>query len=155
MTEQELIERMALASVEADGLEWEHLIPKQQASRLQQMASALTALREAIPGLDALIEGTGVVVPKEQKPDWYWRHLDPDDAGDSIREALRHTGEGVVCHVGSSYAGPSFFAAIVPILDPESDETQEITADTEEECLALVKRHMELHRAMIERHNNE
>ena len=65
MTEQELIERLALASVEADSLTWGHLTPSQRASRLLKMASALSILREAIPGLDALIAGTGVVVPKE------------------------------------------------------------------------------------------
>lgn len=85
---------------------------------------------------------------RKAAPDWYWRHFDPDDAGDSIHEALRHVGEGVVCHIGSSYVGPSFFAAMVPVLDLESDDTEEIAADTEEECLRLVKEHMALYNAM-------
>jgi hypothetical protein len=71
------------------------------------------------------------------KADWYWRDLDPDDSGDSIHEAIRMLGEGVVCHVRSSFLGPDFFAAIVPTLDDNS--TEEIVADTEDECTRLVK----------------
>lgn len=76
---------------------------------------------------------------KESEPDWFWRDLDPDDSGHTISEALSHVPHGVVCAIHSSYAGPSFFAAVVPVLDPESDNTEEIRADTEDECVAAVK----------------
>ena len=122
MPEDELIEKMARAAEPAaHGPSWE--LAKEAQRR------ALTAVREA---------GCEVVRVKAE-PDWYWRQIDPDDAGDSINEALRFVGEGVVCHLGSSYVGPSFFAAMVPVLDLESDDTEEITADTEDECVRLVK----------------
>ena len=51
MTEQQLIEHMAQAVA--------------QSKHGNTMGVALDALREAIPGLDALIAGTGVVAPRE------------------------------------------------------------------------------------------
>ncbi len=80
---------------------------------------------------------------RSAEPDWFWRDLDPDDSGETINEALRHVGEGVVCCINSSYRGPSFFAAVVPVLDAESDDTEEIRADTEAECLLKVRQRME------------
>jgi hypothetical protein len=73
------------------------------------------------------------------EPDWFWRDLDPDDSGDTVEEALRHMPQGVVCHIRSSYIGPSFFAATVPVLDADSDDQEYIRADTEDECRALVR----------------
>jgi hypothetical protein len=73
------------------------------------------------------------------EPDWFWRDLDPDDSGDTVEQALRHMPQGVVCHIHSSYIGPSFFAATVPVLDADSDDQEHIRADTEEECRALVR----------------
>jgi hypothetical protein len=73
------------------------------------------------------------------EPDWFWRDLDPDDSGDTVEEALRHMPQGVVCHIRSSYIGPSFFAATAPVLDADSDDQEYIRADTEEECRALVR----------------
>ena len=75
---------------------------------------------------------------KRGRGDWFWRQLDPEECGDSIHEALRFVGQGVVCHVGASWSAGSFFAAIVPAADIDSDETDEVVADTEEECLRLV-----------------
>jgi hypothetical protein len=73
------------------------------------------------------------------EPDWFWRDLDPDDSGDTVEEALRYMPQGVVCHIRSSYIGPSFFAATAPVLDADSDDQEYIRADTEEECRALVR----------------
>jgi hypothetical protein len=73
------------------------------------------------------------------EPDWFWRDFDPDDSGDTVEEALRHMPQGVVCHIRSSYIGPSFFAATVPVLDADSDDQEYIRADTEDECRALVR----------------
>jgi hypothetical protein len=80
--------------------------------------------------------------------DWYWRDLDPDDSGYSINEAIHMMGEGVVCHVRSSFTGPDFFAAIVPVLDADSDDTEEIVADTADECVMLVQERYAAIRAM-------
>ena len=85
---------------------------------------------------------------RSAEPDWFWRDLDPDDSGETINEALRHVGEGVVCCINSSYRGPSFFAAVVPVLDAESDDTEEIRADTEAECLLKVRQRMEARAAL-------
>lgn len=66
MTEQELIERIARVAASDLGWRWGDLPAKTQSAYLDRAASSLTALREAIPGLDALIAGTGVVVPANQ-----------------------------------------------------------------------------------------
>jgi hypothetical protein len=108
----------------------------------EEMILAAVRAFNRIPGLFPAMKGAleaAEAVRVKAEPDWYWRQIDPDDAGDSINEALRFVGEGVVCHLGSSYVGPSFFAAMVPVLDLESDDTEEITADTEDECVRLVK----------------
>jgi hypothetical protein len=107
-----------------------------------EMLLAAVRAFNRIPGLFPAMKGAleaAEAVRLKAEPDWYWRQIDPDDAGDSINEALRFVGEGLVCHLGSSYVGPSFFAAMVPVLDLESDDTEEITADTEDECVRLVK----------------
>ena len=78
-------------------------------------------------------------VKNPYEADWYWRDLDPDDSGQTINEAIHMMGEGVVCAVSSSFKGPSFFAAIVPVLDLESDDTEELAADTHEECVQMVR----------------
>jgi hypothetical protein len=150
MTRDELIEKMAQAlQVQFAPSEWDASPKATKAVYCRDATAALTALETAIPGLSGLLAGTYVVVPKDAKPDWYWRQLDPDDCGDSIHEAIHMMGEGVVCHLGSSYSGPEFFAAIVPVLDPNTDDTEEITAETEEECLRLVQERMAAHRAML------
>ncbi len=97
-------------------------------------AGKVAALRAENERLRAALEEH-----KKAKPDWYWRDLDPDDAGDTIGEALRFMPDNVVCAIRSSFVGPTFFAARVPVLDPESDDTEELCADNEADCLLLVK----------------
>jgi hypothetical protein len=70
--------------------------------------------------------------------DWFWRELDPDDSGDSVHEALSFVPDFVVCHIGSSYNAASFFAARVPTISQDDDDTEEIIAETEQECIRLV-----------------
>lgn len=83
-----------------------------------------------------------------EEPDWFWRELDPDDSGVTIEEALRHVGEGLVCAINSSFRGPVFFAAVVPVLDPESDDTEVIQAKTEADCKLAVIARLKAHAAM-------
>ena len=86
-----------------------------------------------------------------QAADWYWCDLDLDECGDSIHEALRDVGSGVVCAISSSFKGPSFFAAVVPTLSVDDDDTEELIADTQEECVRLVKERFAAIRALIEK----
>jgi hypothetical protein len=86
-----------------------------------------------------------------QGADWYWRDLEPDECGDSIHEALRYVGEGVVCSISSSFIGPKFFAAVVPTLNAEADDTEELIADTQDECVRLVKERQAAIRALKDR----
>ncbi|MBL8575031.1 MAG: hypothetical protein JNM13_15255 [Hyphomicrobiaceae bacterium] len=78
---------------------------------------------------------------KPADADWYWRWLDPDDAGSTMHEALRHVPDGLVCHLGASYHAPSVFAARVPV-GGGSDETTEIVGGTEADCRRMVEEHM-------------
>lgn len=99
------------------------------------------------------IEKLRAALAKTHEPDWFWRDLDPDDSGDTIGEALRYMPDGCVCAISSSYKGPSFFAARVPVLDLESDDTEEICTKTEAECLSAVKERMAARAALKETKN--
>jgi hypothetical protein len=89
------------------------------------MAAMRAALEAVMPMIRAeVLEEQRKRFTDPHAADWYWRDLDPDDSGDSISEAIYITGEGVVCHVRPSFMGPSFFAAIVPVLDTESNDTE-------------------------------
>lgn len=102
--------------------------------------NAATGLTEA--QLEGLANGTMVVRPAHKAPigdgDWFWRQMDPDDAGDNVHEALRHVPDFVVCHIGASYSAGSFFAARVKTLSDDDDDTEEFIAETEQECIRLV-----------------
>jgi hypothetical protein len=103
--------------------------------------NAMRAALEAVAPLIAAqaIEDQRRSLRDPQRADWYWRDLDPDDCGYCVNDAITMMGEGVVCHVRSSFIGPDFFAAIVPVLDKESDDTEELIAETAEECARLVQ----------------
>ena len=108
----------------------------------EQARAALTATGLTEAQLEGLANGTMVVRSAHKAPigdgDWFWRQMDPDDSGDSIHEALRHVPDFVVCHMGASYSAGDFFAARVPTLSDDDDDTEELIAETEQECIRLV-----------------
>ena len=73
-------------------------------------------------------------------PDWWWRDLDPDDAGETPGEAIRNMPAGTVCFLRSSFMGPEKYAVEVPIPHPEIDDTETLVFETEEEALAAAKK---------------
>ena len=75
---------------------------------------------------------------ESQEPDWWWRDLDPDDAGDTPHEALRNVPDYTVCALSSSYVGPSMFAVRVPT-SSDDDETEVLLFDTEAEALKAAR----------------
>lgn len=145
MITDEMIDKAALAGLNAVRV---HMLCKPLAS-LNEMTDFDTthwrreyrAALEAVAAdiRNAALEEARMRRSKPGMADWFWRDLDPDDSGDSIHEAIHRMGEGVVCAVSSSFRGPSFFAAIVPTLNPDSDDTDEVIATTAAECARLVK----------------
>jgi len=74
--------------------------------------------------------------------DWFWRAMDPDDCGDSPEEAINRAivGRFCVCEIASSYAGPTRYGFIAPVLDPESDDEEFIHFATQQEAIEEAKR---------------
>lgn len=72
------------------------------------------------------------------KADWFWRDLDPDDCGDNPQEAVHRSmlGNFTVCHIRSSFTGPSKFCFTAPVLDPASDDEECLCFDTQDEAIA-------------------
>ena len=73
--------------------------------------------------------------------DWYWRTMDPDDCGNSPEEAVNRgmLGRFCVCEIASSYAGPTRYGFIAPVLDPESDDEEFVHFDTHEDAIEAAK----------------
>lgn len=71
------------------------------------------------------------------KADFFWRTMDPDDNGPSPDEALKMGGVGnyTVCEVASSYAGPTRYGFIAPVLDPETDDEEFLHFATKAEAM--------------------
>ena len=125
---------------------------RQECERANAMHAQALHMADTLGRIEKRLEAAGIDVscgPEiavgrlierlQSKPTWFWRQLDPDEAGGSIHEALRFVPDFVVCHLGASISAGSFFAARVPVLDRESDDTEELTAETEDECRALVQ----------------
>ena len=76
------------------------------------------------------------------RADWFWRTMDPDDCGDSPEEAINRAmvGRFCVCEIASSYAGPTRYGFIAPVLDPESDDEEFIHFATQQEAIEEAKR---------------
>lgn len=110
----------------------------QKAWAVTSTLSTKECLAAAINAWAALSASQPAPSPKSE-PDWFWRDLDPDDSGDSTHEALRFVPSGTVCCISSSYIGPTFFAARVPVLDRESDDEEVLQANTQENCILLVR----------------
>ena len=81
------------------------------------------------------------------EPDWWWRHLDPDDAGDSPGEALRHVPDYCACHLGTSLSLGDVWAVRVPTLS-DDDDTEVLQFETEDAAMAAAK---ERHATLEER----
>lgn len=79
------------------------------------------------------------------RADWFWRAMDPDDCGDSPEEAINRAmvGRFCVCEIASSYAGPTRYGFIAPVLDPESDDEEFIHFATQQEAIEEAKRRAE------------
>lgn len=75
------------------------------------------------------------------KADWFWRAMDPDDCGDSPEEAINRAmvGRFCVCEIASSYAGPTRYGFIAPVLDPESDDEEFVHFATQQEAIDAAK----------------
>lgn len=73
--------------------------------------------------------------------DWFYRTMDPDDCGDSPEEAINRgmVGRFCVCEIASSYAGPTRYGFIAPVLDPESDGEEFIHFATQQEAIDAAK----------------
>ena len=86
----------------------------------------------------------GVMDPASafNRADWFWRAMDPDDCGDSPEEAINRAMVGCfcVCEIASSYAGPTRYGFIAPVLDPESDDEEFIHFATQQEAIEEAKR---------------
>jgi hypothetical protein len=91
------------------------------------------------------------------RADWFWRTMDPDDSGDSPSEALNGgmVGPYCVCEVGSSYAGPTRFGFIAPVLDPESDDEEFLHFATQEEAVSAANDRRTAVQAMEANQNDE
>lgn len=76
------------------------------------------------------------------RADWFWRAMDPDDCGDSPEEAINRAMVGCfcVCEIASSYAGPTRYGFIAPVLDPESDDEEFVHFATQQEAIDEAKR---------------
>lgn len=85
----------------------------------------------------------GAVDPEDafNKADWFWRTMDPDDCGDSPEEAINRAmvGRFCVCEIASSYAGPTRYGFIAPVLDRESDDEEFVHFATQQEAIDAAK----------------
>lgn len=85
--------------------------------------------------------GTGEITARRHRTDVEFFWLADHDAGmseDHVSGVMFDQGQGVVCQICSAFHGGTFWAANVPSLDPDSDQDELITADTEEECARMV-----------------
>lgn len=139
------------------------------AARVEQLAAALAAEREknaklveALGLADAALSGANMYMkhvwrkiksaladqahaidPAEafKNADWFWRTMDPDDCGETPEEAINRAmvGRFCVCEIASSYAGPTRYGFIAPVLDPESDDEEFVHFATQQEAIDAAK----------------
>lgn len=128
--------------------------------RLRGEVAALTAANAKLAAeqaqlWDALTEAEKEIValrtafnPKDSCPaeafnnaDWFWRTMDPEDCGDTPEEAINRSmlGRFCVCEIASSYAGPTRYGFIAPVLDPESDDEEFVHFATQQEAIEAAK----------------
>jgi hypothetical protein len=118
----------------------------EEAARQLNLASLdIRALPRDGSALDAVVAApsvsAGTPLPPFEGADWFWRDLDPDDCGDTPGEAINRSMQGnfTVCHIRSSFSGPSKFCFTAPVLDPGSDDEECLCFDTQEEAIAAAK----------------
>lgn len=94
-------------------------------------------------GKASIAEGAHAVDPAKafDNADWFWRTMDPDDCGDTPYEAISRAmvGRFCVCEIASSYAGPTRYGFIAPVLDPESDDEEFVHFATQQEAIDAAK----------------
>ena len=75
------------------------------------------------------------------RADWFWRVIDPDDSADTPSEAIHRgmIGDYCVCKIASSYTGPVRFGFTAPVLDPDSDDTEFLHFETQQEAIDAAK----------------
>ena len=112
------------------------------ASDIETVIAAIAAARAE--GVREGMLKAGVMDPASafNRADWFWRAMDPDDCGDSPEEAINRAmvGRFCVCEIASSYAGPTRYGFIAPVLDPESDDEEFIHFATQQEAIEEAKR---------------
>jgi hypothetical protein len=80
--------------------------------------------------------GNGEITARRHRTDVEFFWLADHDAGmseDHVAGVMFDQGQGAVCQICSAFHGRTFWAANVPPLDPDRDQDELITADTEEE----------------------
>ena len=102
---------------------------------------AAEAERDALRERVARLEGERDDADAFNKADWFWRTMDPDDCGDSPEEAINRAmvGRFCVCEIASSYAGPTRYGFIAPVLNPESDDEEFVHFATQQEAIEAAK----------------
>ena len=131
---------------------------------LKANARFIAAARDLVPALlaerdalkkerDEAIEGWHVIHPnitvqdaktdaeRFDRADWFWRVMDPDDSADTPAEAIHRgmIGDYCVCEIASSYTGPVRFGFTAPVLDPDSDDTEFLHFETQQEAIDAAK----------------
>lgn len=73
------------------------------------------------------------------RADWFWRTLDPDDAGDNPEEAINRGMLGTFCvaEIACSFSGPTRYGFLAEL--PDSDEQEFRHFATQEEAVEACK----------------